>query len=73
MTCRVCEKEDCGACKICKGTGELNFTHPDSSPSSGRRTGASFPEVTGGCTGEIISDPNRSFCSRCKGSGVEPF
>ena len=63
-------KEFWKTCPKCKGRGTVRAGDPDAVPDRGVLTGFPYPEYTGGQSGELTDDPDRSYCAICHGTGI---
>lgn len=62
---------DFPVCKTCHGKGTLKSHHPDALPHTGRKSNISYPDIIFSHSGEIMSDPNLSYCGICHGTGIK--
>lgn len=58
-------------CHACNGTGKVLNSNKNALSSVGRKTGYPYPAITGGCSGEIVAEPNKAYCGRCMGTGMK--
>jgi hypothetical protein len=57
-------------CSVCLGFGIVPAHHPFAANEAGKPTGTGYPNMTGGCSGEVVAEPHKSYCGKCSGTGM---